>query len=68
MRESLRLAPTAAARSVYPLKDTVIADGKYAIKKGTIAVLHTLPLQRDPKVWGEDVGVIFKMYGRCDRV
>ena len=57
MRESLRLGPTAPARGVTAAEDTVIG-GKYAIKKGTLVIVNTYPMHRDPKVWGEDVSVL----------
>ncbi|KAH9891895.1 bifunctional P-450/NADPH-P450 reductase [Cubamyces lactineus] len=53
MRESMRLGPTAPARSVAPLEDTVIG-GKYFVEKGTFITINTVVTQRDPKVWGED--------------
>ncbi|KAI0655429.1 bifunctional P-450/NADPH-P450 reductase [Cubamyces menziesii] len=53
MRESMRLSPTAPARSVAPLEDTVIG-GKYFVEKGTFMTINTVATQRDPKVWGED--------------
>ena len=60
MRESLRLGPTAPARGVTAAEDTVIG-GKYAIKKGTLVIVNTYPMHRDPKVWGEDVSALFGM-------
>ncbi|KAI0329045.1 bifunctional P-450/NADPH-P450 reductase [Cubamyces sp. BRFM 1775] len=53
MRESMRLGPTAPARSVAPLEDTVIG-GKYFVEKGTFITINTMITQRGPKVWGED--------------
>ena len=64
MRETLRLSPTAAARTVAPLKDVVLTGGdgnpenpenkRYQVKKGTVIVLHTNNMQCDPLVWGDD--------------
>ena len=54
MRESLRLAPTAPARTAMPIEDTVLG-GKYAVEKGTSILVNTWSAHRDPKVWGEDV-------------
>ena len=56
MRESLRLEPTAPARTVSAKEDTVIG-GKYAIPKGQSIVINTYGIQRDPKVWGEDANL-----------
>ncbi|CDO72208.1 hypothetical protein BN946_scf184970.g60 [Trametes cinnabarina] len=56
MRESMRLGPTAPARSVAPLEDTVIG-GKYLVEKGTSIIINTYNAHRDPKVWGEDAEV-----------
>lgn len=56
MRESLRLAPTAPARGVVPLRDTVLG-GKYAVKEGASLIVNAYSAHRDPKVWGDDVGV-----------
>ncbi|KAI0365331.1 fatty acid hydroxylase [Pilatotrama ljubarskyi] len=53
MRESLRLGPTAPARTVAPLEDTTIA-GKYFVEKGTSIIINAYNTHRDPKVWGED--------------
>jgi cytochrome P450 / NADPH-cytochrome P450 reductase len=55
MRESLRLSPTAFARTVVPKEDTTLCGGKYAVKAGTRVVLQNTITQRDPAVWGEDV-------------
>ncbi len=54
MRESMRLGPTAPARAAAPIEDTVLA-GKYFVEKDTSIVVNTWTMQRDPKVWGEDV-------------
>ena len=54
MRESLRLGPTAPARTVMPVEDTVIGV-KYAVKKGTAIIVNAWNTHRDPNVWGEDV-------------
>ncbi|CDO72209.1 hypothetical protein BN946_scf184970.g61 [Trametes cinnabarina] len=53
MRETLRLSPTAPARTVAPFEDTVIG-GKYPIAKGESIIVNTYSCQRDRKVWGED--------------
>ncbi len=54
MRESLRLGPTASTRTAAPIEDTVLV-GKYFVEKDTSIVVNTWTMQRDPKVWGEDV-------------
>jgi len=56
MRESLRLAPTAPARTVTPIDDVVLGE-KYSVKAGSFLTLQIWVMHRDPKVWGEDVGV-----------
>ncbi|KAI0642931.1 cytochrome P450 [Trametes meyenii] len=53
MRETLRLSPTAPARTVAPFEDTVIG-GKYFVEKGASIIVNTIDCQRDPKVWGDD--------------
>ncbi|KAI0642932.1 bifunctional P-450/NADPH-P450 reductase [Trametes meyenii] len=53
MRESLRLGPTAPARTVMPFEDTTIG-GKYFVEKGTSIIINTFNAHRDPAVWGED--------------
>ncbi|KAI0354817.1 fatty acid hydroxylase [Trametes cingulata] len=53
MRESLRLGPTAPARTVAPLEDTTLC-GKYFVGKGTSIIINAYNTHRDPKVWGED--------------
>ncbi|KAI0354818.1 cytochrome P450 [Trametes cingulata] len=57
MRETLRLSPTAPARTVSPFEDTTIG-GKYFIKKGESIIVNTYDCQRDPKVWGIDVSTL----------
>lgn len=57
MRETLRLAATAPARSVQPLEDTTLGGGKYAVKTTDVILIQTWPIHRDPAVWGEDVRV-----------
>jgi cytochrome P450 / NADPH-cytochrome P450 reductase len=57
MRETLRIHPTATARSCAPSND-VILGGKYAVKAGTIILVNTFDVHRDPLVWGDDVGFI----------
>ncbi|KAI5116970.1 hypothetical protein M0805_002171 [Coniferiporia weirii] len=64
MRESLRLTPTATARSVMPFEDTYLIGGdgdasnptnkKYEVKKGIAIMTHLPIIQTDPRVWGED--------------
>ncbi|KAI0763546.1 bifunctional P-450/NADPH-P450 reductase [Trametes elegans] len=54
MRESLRLGPTAPARTVAPLEDTFIGSKKYFVEKGTSIIINTMAAHRDPQVWGED--------------
>lgn len=52
LMESLRLWPTAAAFTVRPLEDTLLA-GKYALgKQDTVMILSPI-LHRDPEVWEE---------------
>lgn len=41
-------------RTVKPLEDEVIG-GKYFISKDTSIVLNNVMVQRDPRVWGDDV-------------
>lgn len=54
LMESLRVWPTAAAFSVSPHKDTVLA-GKYPLTtQDTVLILEPM-LHRDPKVWDGDV-------------
>ncbi|KAK7438635.1 hypothetical protein VKT23_017968 [Stygiomarasmius scandens] len=53
MRETLRLAPTAPARTVTPVEDVVLG-GKFFIKAGTSVMIQSWMSQRDPAVWGED--------------
>lgn len=55
MRETLRLAPTASSRAMLPNEDTTLGGGKWAVKKSVPIVIHTFEMQRDPRVWGEDV-------------
>ncbi|KAK0494970.1 fatty acid hydroxylase [Armillaria luteobubalina] len=54
MRESLRLGPTASARTAAPIEDTTLGGGKYFVKAGTSLTIQTYVMHRDPKVWGED--------------
>ncbi|KAI8986145.1 cytochrome P450 [Trametes punicea] len=54
MRETLRIAPTAPARTVAPFEDTVIG-GKYFIGKGESIIVNTYDCQRDRAVWGDDI-------------
>ena len=61
MRESLRLGPTAPARTVGSVEDTVIG-GKYAVEKGTPIIVNIYSMHRDPKIWGEDVRVFLTVH------
>ncbi|EIN10223.1 cytochrome P450 oxidoreductase OrdA-like protein [Punctularia strigosozonata HHB-11173 SS5] len=54
MRESLRLAPTAFARTVLPKEDTTLCNGKYAVAAGQRIVMLAAFAHLDPTVWGED--------------
>lgn len=60
MRETLRLAPTAAMRSVAALEDTTLGNGMYAIQKDQIVALNIYMVHRDPKIWGEDVSYLLQ--------
>ncbi|TFK87927.1 cytochrome P450 [Polyporus arcularius HHB13444] len=53
MRETLRLSPTAPARTVAPFEDVTIG-GKYFVRKGQSIIVNTYDCQRDRKVWGDD--------------
>lgn len=57
MRESMRLGPTAPIRGAAPLEDTVIG-GKYAVNQDQTMLLNIYMIQRDPKMWGEDVSKV----------
>ena len=61
MRESLRLGPTAPARTVGSVEDTVIG-GKYAVEKGMPIIVNIYSMHRDPKIWGEDVRVFLTVH------
>ncbi|KAJ7577838.1 cytochrome P450 [Mycena floridula] len=54
LRETMRLQPTAAIRVVYPLEDTIIAQGKYFLKGGSPVALQIWDSHRDVEVWGPD--------------
>lgn len=54
LMESLRVWPTAAAFSVSPHKDTVLA-GKYPLTTADTVLILEPMLHRDPKVWDGDV-------------
>ena len=54
MRETLRIHPSATARSCAPWND-VILGGKYAVKAGTLILVNVFDVHRDPLVWGDDV-------------
>jgi cytochrome P450/NADPH-cytochrome P450 reductase len=54
LKETLRLNPTAPAWTVAPIKDEVLAEGKYHIKQGQPIAIVLDSLHRDPAVWGED--------------
>ncbi|KAI0823975.1 cytochrome P450 [Trametes gibbosa] len=53
MRETLRLAPTAPARTVAPFEDTTLG-GKYFVEKDASITVNTYDCQRDTTVWGPD--------------
>lgn len=55
VRETLRLQPPASTRGVKAIEDTVVGDGKYAIKAGAPFLIQTWVAMRDPALWGEDV-------------
>lgn len=57
MRETLRLAPTAPARTVAPFQDTIIG-GKYFVEKDASITVDTFDCQRDREVWGDDVRIL----------
>ncbi len=61
MRETLRLAPTAPARTVAPFEDTTIG-GKYFVEKGASITVNTYDCQRDREVWGDDVRIPLSAY------
>ncbi|KAJ1303507.1 hypothetical protein OPQ81_011693 [Rhizoctonia solani] len=54
LRETLRATPVLPQITVTPYKDEVIGNGKYLIKAGTIVLVLTGELGKDPSVWGED--------------
>ncbi|KAJ9108226.1 hypothetical protein QFC19_002473 [Naganishia cerealis] len=54
LKETLRLNATAPAWTVAPMKDEVIAGGKYNIKAGQPIGVILDSLHRDPAVWGDD--------------
>ncbi|KAI0075350.1 bifunctional P-450/NADPH-P450 reductase [Panus rudis PR-1116 ss-1] len=54
LRETLRLAPTAPARTVAPLEDTTLKGGKYFVQKDQAITLNIYMIHRDPAVWGDD--------------
>ncbi|CAE6437995.1 unnamed protein product [Rhizoctonia solani] len=55
LRETLRATPVLPQITVTPYKDEVIGNGKYLIKAGTIVLVLTGELGKDPSVWGENV-------------
>jgi cytochrome P450 len=57
IRESMRLFPAVTGRTVVPLQDTTLLNGKYQVKEGDIIRLLVMAAQRDTAVWGADVGV-----------
>lgn len=57
MHETLRLAPTAPARTVAPFEDTIIG-GKYFVAKDASITVDTFDCQRDREVWGPDVRIL----------
>ncbi|KAF7367846.1 Fatty acid hydroxylase [Mycena sanguinolenta] len=62
MRETLRLTPTTARRSVTPLKDTTLGGGKYFVRAGTTIAVNVWNMHRDPLVWGEDASGILDFF------
>jgi cytochrome P450/NADPH-cytochrome P450 reductase len=56
MRETLRLDPTAPMRTVSAVEPTTVCNGKYAIEPDEVVLLNMYSMQRDPTVWGLDVG------------
>ena len=52
LMESLRVWPTAAAFTIKPLEDTVLA-GKYPLTKQDTVLILTPVLHRDPTVWDD---------------
>jgi cytochrome P450 / NADPH-cytochrome P450 reductase len=56
MRETLRLNPTVPIRTVSAVQPTTVCNGKYGIEPDEIVALNTYSMQRDPAVWGSDVG------------
>lgn len=53
LRETLRLNPPAAIRTVSPEEDTILSGG-YAVKKGALIAVANMIGHRDPNVYGED--------------
>lgn len=73
MREALRLSPTAPIRVVLAHEDTTLG-GKYFVAKGAKILVNIDSAQRDPKVYGEDVRVMYThidvsdlVHGICSR-
>jgi len=56
MREVLRIHPPVAIRTVHCLEPTTIGNGKYAITPDDHIVINAAFTNRDPAVWGDDVG------------
>lgn len=54
IRETLRLQPPAAARTVTAIEDTTIAGGKYTIKAGVPLVIQNWVAMKDCAVFGDD--------------
>ena len=57
MRETLRLAPSAPFRSVTPLEDTTLSNGKFVVEEDVAITCGIYMMHRDPKIWGEDVSL-----------
>lgn len=64
MRETLRLTPPTSLRSVTPLEDTTLSDGKYYVKTGTTVLVLVWILHRDPLIWGDDVCWVISGYNK----
>lgn len=58
LREALRLNVPAAMRAASSQEDTTIGGGKYVIEKGVSIVANAWTIQRDPKVWGDNVSMV----------
>ena len=43
-------------RTVSAQENSMIGGGKYLVEKGVTVVANAWTIQRDPTVWGDDVG------------